>query len=391
MACEQPGQLKAIVSIYASDNRYTDDVHYRGGIRKFVDLVDYCHYMTPMSALPPVPALWADDGQSAWRDEWKRRIEGVEPWVLRWLEHQQQDDYWAHGSVMPDYDRIICPTMLITGWADGYTNIAYRLTDALRTNEVPHRVLAWWDRWLRGVANGVDDGLDGLPALTCFVRSSTRPSPVLDTSRGRVDSRAVAKSAGLDAHLGSRGASAVPGTSRRRRDRLDRLRGTPAMGAERRPAAGRRGIPHLGMGRGVPCLAGTSAAHRHRQRGRADRILVGAALRRVRGRHLRTGLPRDAVLDACAYRFEPGQRIRLAIAGSDWPNTAAAPRPVTMTVHGRRLELPVWQGPSPYDPPVLVPGGDADEDAGSVTWRVERDVLGRTTCRSPTWSGAGCW
>jgi pimeloyl-ACP methyl ester carboxylesterase len=50
MACERPEHLKAIISTFASDNRYTDDVHYRGGIRKFIDLVDYCHYMTPMSA-----------------------------------------------------------------------------------------------------------------------------------------------------------------------------------------------------------------------------------------------------------------------------------------------------------------------------------------------------
>ncbi len=62
MACERPAHLKAIIAIYGTDDRYTDDVHYRGGILKVLDLVDYCHYMTPMNALPPVPALWeADD------------------------------------------------------------------------------------------------------------------------------------------------------------------------------------------------------------------------------------------------------------------------------------------------------------------------------------------
>ena len=54
MACERPEQLKAIIAIYATDDRYTDDVHYRGGVLKVLDLVDYCHYMTPMNALPPV-------------------------------------------------------------------------------------------------------------------------------------------------------------------------------------------------------------------------------------------------------------------------------------------------------------------------------------------------
>ena len=52
--------LGAVFAIYASDDRWTDDVHWRGGALKLVDLVDYCHYMTPMCVLPPVPAVWGD-------------------------------------------------------------------------------------------------------------------------------------------------------------------------------------------------------------------------------------------------------------------------------------------------------------------------------------------
>ena len=58
MACERPPALKAICAIYATDDRWTDDVHWRGGALRLVDLVDYCHYMTPMNVLPPVPAVW---------------------------------------------------------------------------------------------------------------------------------------------------------------------------------------------------------------------------------------------------------------------------------------------------------------------------------------------
>ena len=98
-------QLKAIIAIYGTDDRYTDDVHYRGGILKVLDLVDYCHYMTPMNALPPVPAVWGD----GWRDEWVRRIETSEPWALTWLREQLDGPYWRHGSVRPDYERIAVP------------------------------------------------------------------------------------------------------------------------------------------------------------------------------------------------------------------------------------------------------------------------------------------
>ena len=58
IACERPPALKAICAIFATDDRWTDDVHWRGGALRLVDLVDYDHYMTPMCVLPPVPAVW---------------------------------------------------------------------------------------------------------------------------------------------------------------------------------------------------------------------------------------------------------------------------------------------------------------------------------------------
>ena len=52
--------------------------------------------------------------------------------------------------------------------------------------------------------------------------------------------------------------------------------------------------------------------------------------------------PVELVLDACAYRPDPGHRLRLSVAGADWPNTIAPPAPLTLTVHGGTLELPLW-------------------------------------------------
>jgi predicted acyl esterase len=74
-------------------------VHYMGGLRKWLDLIDYCHYMTPMNALPPTPQIWGED----WHEEWLRRFETTEPWLLTWLEHQRRDAYWAQGTIRPDY------------------------------------------------------------------------------------------------------------------------------------------------------------------------------------------------------------------------------------------------------------------------------------------------
>ena len=56
---------KAIVAIYATDDRYTDDLHYLGGALRLLDLVDYPLYMVALNALPPVPA--ATTGRSTAR------------------------------------------------------------------------------------------------------------------------------------------------------------------------------------------------------------------------------------------------------------------------------------------------------------------------------------
>src|SRR6195952_5798336 len=79
IACERPPALKAVCAIYSSDDRWTDDVHWRGGALRLVDLVDYCHYMTPMVMLPPVPAVWSPETDRDWREEWQDRLDDHEP------------------------------------------------------------------------------------------------------------------------------------------------------------------------------------------------------------------------------------------------------------------------------------------------------------------------
>ena len=72
MACEQPPALGAICAIYATDDRYTDDVHYMGGALRAVDLVDYCHYMTPMRRAAPCPRCSETAGATSGGGGWSR-------------------------------------------------------------------------------------------------------------------------------------------------------------------------------------------------------------------------------------------------------------------------------------------------------------------------------
>ena len=97
---------------------------------------------------------------------------------------------------------------------------------------------------------------------------------------------------------------------------------------------------------------------------------------------LEPGRVHDVVmeLDACAYGFDPGHRMRLSFAGTDWPNTVAPPVPATLTVHGGELAVPVWSGPSPHAAPHFRAGAPtSNESADGVVWRVGRDVLSRET------------
>jgi predicted acyl esterase len=95
LACERPPALRAVVATYATDDRWSDDVHYMGGALRLLDQVDYPLYMVAMNALPPVPAVFGD----GWRAEWMRRIDGTPPWLLRWLAEPVDGPYWRHGSV----------------------------------------------------------------------------------------------------------------------------------------------------------------------------------------------------------------------------------------------------------------------------------------------------
>jgi putative CocE/NonD family hydrolase len=443
VAAERPPALKAIVAIYASDDRYTDDVHYTGGAVKLLDLVDYPLYMVALNALPPVPEI-AGPG---WRDRWRERVEGLEPWLLRWLEEQADGPYWRQGSLRPAYERIACPTMLVAGWADGYRNATFRVLERLdaparllfgpwshmatdtsvpgpRIDLVPEMV-HWWDRWLRGERNGVDEGTP----VTVFVRHSTRPAPDLDEQPGFwrdepawPPDRATTHTLALgDASAGPGSGTAEPGASAG----PDRLEVRPDVGG----AAWISCAGHLPFGQpddqraddawslaydwelerelellGHPRLVvrvGSSVPVAFLSAKLCDVLPDGTSTLVARGflnlaqrrsrtdpEPMRPGVVEtvELELDATSWVFPAGHRLRLSLAGSDWPNLVPPPGPVTLTVErdGSSLTLPVLDGPSPGPPPSLppprpAPTADPGDDDPPVVWRVVRDVLGHRT------------
>jgi putative CocE/NonD family hydrolase len=63
VAMERPPALKAIVPVMATDDRYLDDVHYRGGCVTVSELSQYAVSQVAMNAMPPEASFRG----SSWR------------------------------------------------------------------------------------------------------------------------------------------------------------------------------------------------------------------------------------------------------------------------------------------------------------------------------------
>ena len=198
LAALQPPELKAIIAVAATDDRYADDVHYMGGCL-LGDNLSWASVMFAYNSCPPDPELVGE----SWREQWLERLERSEPWVDVWLKHQRRDDYWKHGSVCEDFSAIRCPVMIVSGWADGYSNAVFRLVEHLEvprmgligpwSHKYPHlgipgpaigflqEMVRWWDRWLKGVPNGIDEE----PKLRAWMQDSVPPITRYEMRPGR--------------------------------------------------------------------------------------------------------------------------------------------------------------------------------------------------------------
>lgn len=202
----QPPSLKAIMPVYATDDRYTDDVHYVGGCRTASELAQYALSQMAMNAMPPRPEYAREE----WAGQWRARLEQTPLWLLTWLRQQTDGPYWRRGSLAPDYDRITCAIFHIGGWADGYTDPVLRMQEKCvnaprkaligpwvhlppdsaypgPTMDYLHEMVRFFDYWLKGIDNGVM----AEPSLTYFRREYTEPEPFPAQANGRWCSEAA--------------------------------------------------------------------------------------------------------------------------------------------------------------------------------------------------------
>ncbi|NNK58613.1 MAG: CocE/NonD family hydrolase [Desulfofustis sp.] len=198
IAALQPPQLRAIISVCSTDDRFADDVHHMGGCL-LGDNLSWASTMFAYNSCPPDPEIVGN----RWRDMWFERLQGSGLWLERWLRHQRRDEYWKHGSVCEDFEAIRCPVMAVSGWADGYSNAVFRLIEGLQVprlgligpwgHNYPHlgvpgpaigflqEALRWWDKWLKDIETGIMDE----PMLRAWMQDSVPPTTSYELRPGK--------------------------------------------------------------------------------------------------------------------------------------------------------------------------------------------------------------
>ena len=444
VATHQPPHLTSIVPMYFTDDRYTDDCHYRGGhLRKYYDIGHYGNFMIAYNALPPYPEWSGAD----WATIWEEHIARNEPYLLNWLKHQTNGPYWRHGSVRDVADRITCPVFMIGGWRDGYPNPPLRLYQALTApkkvligpwnHAVPdvaipgpridylHEVVRWLDHWCKGRETGV---MDEPPVV--FYMQHPEP-PIVDRLEAAGEWRAETGwpppgSGERTLHLAAGGLLADEPAD----DGADTFEYVPTVGvtgglwsgglqfglpADQRPdeafslvytsapleedlhVAGRpMAILHVAT---TASVIGFAASLSDVAPDGASHLVAKGMLNATRRNSLTDPEPLtpgevyelEIEIDTTAWRFSRSHRIRLAVASADWPNVWPTPEQATNTVHRggatpSRLVLPTVPADGSAAPPEFLPSPVSmqrhSERIAPPVWEAVQDVLrGRAQVR----------
>ena len=416
VAALQPKALKAVITLCSTDDRYADDIHYKGGLL-LNENMGWGATMLSYSSRPPDPALAGDK----WRDMWLDRLEH-EPFLPAvWLRHQRRDAYWRRGSVNEDYSAIKAAVLAIGGWGDSYKNTVSRLVENLNSpakgivgpwvHKYPHfavpkpaigflqEALRWWDRWLKGKDTGVEDDpamrlyvMDSEPPREWYLERAGRwiaeqqwPSPDIATktlalgangtlAEGTAVDRAVSIASPQDCGMDGGEYCAIwlgpelPGDQR-----ADDAKSACFDGAVLEAPLDIVGGPVIRL---------KLAADRRRAMvavrlcdvqpdGASTRIACGVLNLCRRNSH---EFPEDVTpgetmeiafnLDDIAYRVAAGNRLRIAVSSTYWPLVWPSPEEVTLTIHEGSIDLPVRAS------------GDGDEwsfeePEGAAPWQIE--------------------
>jgi hypothetical protein len=423
----------------ATEELFHDDIHYIDGI---LHVDEYLIMIDLLNALSPPPAFPVDEETLAARFD-------REPWGLAWMQQQRDGPYWRRASLRPRYDALDVPAMHIGGWFDGYRDSVPRMVDHLRSpargivgpwnHSFPHdatpgpaiewraEAVRWWDRWLKGEENGVEDE----PPLAVYVCDSRPPDPSVAEIPGEwrwLDGWPPSGLQERDLRLGPDGD--LGGGSQEAAEHS--LVSVPSAGVEAGPWWGEvtpdqrpldqtslvyettplaEDLVVVGMPR-AKLVASSDAPLAHWFCRLCDVSPEGLSTL-VSGGGL-NGAHRDSPAEPqplepgrwyrltvdmrfAGWRFRAGHRVRLAVSSSLWPMMWPTPSRVTTRLRAggpdaSHLVLPVLEGPSappprtfePPEPRRHPPGVETSGDGFPQPWSVETEQDGT---RVAEWRG----
>lgn len=390
VAAKQPPALKAIITICSTDDRYADDIHYKGGLLLNENL-GWGATMLSYSSRCPDPELVGE----RWLDLWLERLE-AEPFLPAvWLGEQTRSAYWKRGSVCEDFSAIRAATLAVGGWHDSYKNAVSRLVTGIThapakgiigpwVHKYPHfavpdpsigflqEALRWWDRWLKDEPTGVEDD----PAMRIYLMDALPPREWYEERPGRWIAEQQWPSPGIEPRtitIGSQLAGpALPAEIASPQDcgmaggEYCAIWLGPELPGDQQaddaqslcfdqPATEQLDIV------GAPVIRLKIAADRPSAMvavrlcdvgpdGGSTRITWGLLnlTHRNSHEHPQAVVPGEIMeiefkLDDIAYALPQGHKLRVAISSSYWPMVWPSPEPVRLTIHGGSLTLPLRQ------------------------------------------------
>ncbi|WP_211344733.1 CocE/NonD family hydrolase [Klugiella xanthotipulae] len=198
LAALRPPELRAVITVCSTDDRYRD-AHYNGGVIIGSELLSEAATMLAHNARPQDPRVVG----ASWRDNWFDRLNNSPVSSEIWLGHQRRDAYWKHGSVAENFSAIQVPVLAVSGLYDQYRSTLFTLLNNLDiptqailgpwAHSYPHQAapgpaidflpeaVRWWDRWMKDADNGVEKQ----PDLRVYMPTGVRPGLDVNARPGR--------------------------------------------------------------------------------------------------------------------------------------------------------------------------------------------------------------
>jgi putative CocE/NonD family hydrolase len=386
MAARHPEQLRGVVAIHASDDRYADDVHYIGGCVSGMDMSQWATSMLAYLNQPPDPQVVG----AGWRRAWLERLNDAKPFIEPWLSHQRRDAYWQQASACEDYGAIRCPVFAVGGWSDGYRDMVLRVVEHVRSpvrgligpwghnspeRGVPRPAIGFLQECVRFFAaslDGEENGFFDEPQLITYMQEPVTPAGSYAQRPGRWVADPSWPSPAVDSWTHTVSAASLQDAGEATIGTRS-LRGLQATGADSGVWCGDGGPADFALDQRPDdgaslCWESAPLAERVELLGPGEATLEVSVdrpwalvavrvcdvapdgtstlimrgllnLSRREGRDRTVPMPVGqpvlvrVALQSTAYAIPSGHRIRLAVSNTYWPMAWPSPEPTTLTVH----------------------------------------------------------